>query len=63
MRRKHTGKVLTIAGFTISGVGTAIGFELIVSSLGSYNCPSPANDCGAGGKHVARVGLVVALVS
>ncbi len=63
MQRKHTGKVLTIAGFTIFGLGTAIGFEMIVSSLGSYNCPSPANNCGAGGKHAARVGLAVALVS
>jgi hypothetical protein len=63
MQRKHTGKVLTIAGFTIFGVGTAIGFEMIVSSLGSYNCPSPANNCGAGGKDAARAGLAVALVS
>ena len=63
MRRKHTGKVLTIAGFTISGVGTVIGFSAIASGLRGVNCPSPANNCGEGGKDTARVGLVVALVS
>jgi hypothetical protein len=61
-QRKHTGKVLTIAGFTIFGVGTAIGFEMIVSSLGSYNCPTPPNNCGTGGNH-GLPGLAVALVS
>jgi hypothetical protein len=62
MRRKHTGKVLTIAGFTIFGVGTAIGFEMIVASLGSYNCPTPANSC-ATPRNPGLPGLVVALVS
>jgi hypothetical protein len=62
MQRKHTGKVLTIAGFTIFGVGTAIGFEIIVSSLRPYNCPS--GGCATDpGKNAARAGLVVALVS
>ena len=60
MQRKHTGKVLTIAGFTIFGLGTAIGFEMIVGSTRSYNCPS--NGCPAGGNR-GLPGLVVALVS
>ena len=60
MQRKHSGKVLTIAGFTIFGVGTAIGFEMIVASATSYNCPS--NGCPAGGNR-GLPGLVVALVS
>jgi hypothetical protein len=60
MQRKHTGKVLTIAGFTIFGLGTAIGLEIMVASLGSYNCPS--NGCPAGGNR-GLPGLVVALVS
>jgi hypothetical protein len=62
MRRKHTGKVLTIAGFTIFGVGTAIGFEIMVASLRPSNCPTPATNCGTGGNH-GLPGLVVALVS
>jgi len=62
MRRKHTGKVLTIAGFTIFGVGSLIGWELIVSSLGSYNCPTPASSCNTG-RNRGLPGLVVALVS
>jgi len=60
MRRKHTGKVLTIAGFTIFGLGTVIGFEMIVASARPYNCPS--NGCPAGGNH-GLPGLVVMLVS
>jgi hypothetical protein len=60
MQRKHTGKVLTIAGFTIFGLGTVIGFEMMVASAGSYNCPS--NGCPAGGNHGVP-GLVVMLVS
>jgi hypothetical protein len=59
-QRKHSGKVLTITGFSIFGLGTAIGFEMIVASLGSYNCPS--NGCPEGGNH-GLPGLVVALVS
>jgi hypothetical protein len=63
MRRKRTGKVLTITGFTIFGVGTAIGFEMLVAGMGSYNCPNSAtNGCDTGG-NAARAGLVVALVS
>jgi hypothetical protein len=62
MRRKHTGKVLTITGFTIFGVGTAIGFEMIVASMGSYSCPTPANSCAING-NPGLPGLVVMLVS
>jgi len=62
MQRKHTGKVLTIAGFTIFGVGTVIGFEMIVSSLRSSNCQSGNGGCGTGGNH-GLPGLAVALVS
>jgi hypothetical protein len=47
-------------GFTIFGVGTAIGFEMMVASLGSNNCPS--NGCPAGGNR-GLPGLVVVLVS
>ena len=60
MRRKHTGKLLMITGFTIFGVGSVIGLELIIDSLGSYNCPS--GGCGDLG-HPGLPGLVVALVS
>ena len=60
VQRKHTGKVLTIAGFTIFGVGTAIGFEIMVASMRPYNCPS--NGCATGG-NPGLPGLVVALVS
>jgi hypothetical protein len=60
MRRKHTGTVLTITGFTIFGVGSLIGWELIVSSLRPVNCPN--NGCDTGGNHGVP-GLVVALVS
>jgi hypothetical protein len=60
MRRKHTGKVLTITGFVIFGVGTAIGFELIVAGLRPTNCPSGGCSTGA---HPARFGLGVAVVS
>lgn len=60
IQRKHTGKVLTIAGFTIFGLGTAIGFEIMVSSLRSYNCPS--NGCPTTGNH-GLPGLIVMLVS
>jgi len=66
MRRKHTGKVLTIAGFTIFGVGSVIGFELIMSGFGSYNCPATTNGhsgCDPDpGYYARRDGLVVALV-
>lgn len=45
--RKHTGKVLTITGFTIFGVGIVVGFELIVAALRPSICPS--GGCGPGG--------------
>jgi len=60
LQRKHTGKVLTITGFTIFGLGTVIGWEMIVASLGSYNCPN--GGCPGGGNH-GLPGLLVALVS
>src|ERR1019366_2910807 len=63
MRRKHTGKLLTITGFTIFGVGTAIGLEVIISGSRPVNCPnSTTNGCDSGG-NVAQVGLAIALVS
>jgi hypothetical protein len=63
MRRKHTGKVLTITGFTIFGVGTVIGLEVLSSGLRPVNCPSSTtNGCDTGG-NVAQVGLAIALVS
>jgi hypothetical protein len=63
MRRKHIGKVLTITGFTIFGVGTVIGLEVISSGLRPVNCPSSTtNGCDTGG-NVAQVGLAIALVS
>jgi hypothetical protein len=60
MHRKRTGKVLTIAGFTIFGVGTLIGLEMIVESMRPYNCPS--NGCATDGNH-GLPGLAVALAS
>ena len=61
VRRKHAGKVLTIAGFTIFGVGTTIGLEMIVASSGSYNCPN--RDCSGIPRNPGLPGLVVALAS
>jgi hypothetical protein len=63
MRRKHIGKVLTITGFTILGVGSVIGLELIISNVGSsINCPEAPTACNPSG-YTVLPGLVVALVS
>lgn len=46
MERKSSGKALTIAGFTILGVGVGVGYVIMFSGIASAGDCSYGNSCG-----------------
>ena len=58
MDRKRSGKIMTITGFTILGVGVAGGLALVVSGVGA-NC---SNDGCSSDDRRMQLGLLVAAV-
>jgi hypothetical protein len=65
MERKGSGKTMTIAGFTILGVGVIAGYAIVLSALSDHlnNCAYDASSCGNSSDGQIKLGFALILVS
>jgi len=65
MERRNSGRTMTIAGFTILGVGSIAGYVLVLSALHDdlNNCDYGASSCGNNSDGQVKLGIAIVLVS
>jgi hypothetical protein len=64
--RKNTGKIMTIVGFSILGVGSIVGYVVMLQGIGDINCSSDYsynNSCSSGSDSAVLTGLLIGLAS
>lgn len=65
MARKSSGKIMTIAGFTILGVGAIAGYVIVLSAFSDHlnSCAYESGSCGNSSDGQIKLGIALMLVS